>query len=98
MLPLGSPLAGRKWLAPVAPLENGLVMELLRYADELREPTEYFDEVPTARSQSHSQPVWLSVAVRSTPDRRHPAVRVRPRPRRVQTSTLGQRSARIGGR
>ena len=26
-------------------------MELLRYADELREPAEYFDEVPTEKSQ-----------------------------------------------
>jgi DNA end-binding protein Ku len=44
-------IAGREWLVAVAPLENGLVMELLRYADELREPTEYFDEVPSAKPQ-----------------------------------------------
>ena len=35
----------------VAPLEDGLVMEILRYANELREPAEYFDEVPTAKPQ-----------------------------------------------
>jgi DNA end-binding protein Ku len=44
-------VAGREWLVAVAPLEDALVMELLRYADELREPAEYFDEVPTARPQ-----------------------------------------------
>jgi len=44
-------IAGREWLVAVAPLENGLVMELLRYADELREPADYFDDVPTAKPQ-----------------------------------------------
>jgi DNA end-binding protein Ku len=44
-------VSGREWLVAVAPLEDGLVMELLRYADELREPVEYFDEVPTAKTQ-----------------------------------------------
>ena len=41
-------VSGREWLVAVAPLQDGLVMELLRYANELREPAEYFDEVPTA--------------------------------------------------
>jgi DNA end-binding protein Ku len=44
-------IAGREWLVAVAPLEDGLVMEMLRYADELRDPAEYFDEAPTAKSQ-----------------------------------------------
>ena len=34
-----------------APLQDGLVMKLLRYANELREPAEYFGEVPTAKPQ-----------------------------------------------
>jgi DNA end-binding protein Ku len=38
-------------LVAVAPLQDGLVMELLRYAVELREPAEYFDEVPSAKPQ-----------------------------------------------
>lgn len=42
-------IAGREWLVAIAPLEDGLVMEMLRYADELREPADYFDEVPTAK-------------------------------------------------
>lgn len=30
----------------IAPLDNGLVMEMLRYPTELRDPKDYFDEVP----------------------------------------------------
>jgi DNA end-binding protein Ku len=44
-------IAGREWLVAVAPLGDGLVMEMLRYADELRNPAEYFDEVPTGKPQ-----------------------------------------------
>jgi DNA end-binding protein Ku len=44
-------IGGREWLVAVAPLEDGLVMEMLRYADELRDPAEYFDEVPSAKPQ-----------------------------------------------
>jgi DNA end-binding protein Ku len=39
-------ISGREWLVAIAPLEDGLVMEMLRYADELREPADFFDEVP----------------------------------------------------
>lgn len=42
-------ISGREWLVAVAPLGDGLVMEMLRYADELRKPEDYFDEVPTAK-------------------------------------------------
>jgi len=44
-------IGGREWLVAVAPLEDGLVMEMLRYADELRNPSEYFDEVPRGKPQ-----------------------------------------------
>ncbi len=33
-------IAGREWLVAIAPLEDGLVMEMLRYADELRKPAD----------------------------------------------------------
>jgi hypothetical protein len=42
-------IVGREWLVAVAPLEDGLIMEMLRYADELREPAEYYDDVPSAK-------------------------------------------------
>jgi DNA end-binding protein Ku len=38
-----------EWLVAVAPLEDRLMLEMLRYADELREPAEYYDDVPTAK-------------------------------------------------
>jgi DNA end-binding protein Ku len=42
-------ISGREWLVGVAPLQDGLVMEMLRYAEELRNPADYFDEVPSAK-------------------------------------------------
>ncbi len=42
-------ISGREWLVAIAPLEDGLVMEMLRYADELRQPEDFFDEVPAAK-------------------------------------------------
>jgi DNA end-binding protein Ku len=39
-------ISGREWLVAIAPLEDGLVMEMLRYAEELRKPEDFFDEVP----------------------------------------------------
>lgn len=42
-------IAGREWLVAITAFEDGLLMEMLRYADELKEPTEFFDDVPTAK-------------------------------------------------
>lgn len=42
-------IAGREWLVAIAPLEDGLVMEMLRYAEELRAAEDFFDEVPTGK-------------------------------------------------
>jgi DNA end-binding protein Ku len=42
-------IAGREWLVAVAPLEDGLVMEMLRYANELRDSSDYFGEVPKVK-------------------------------------------------
>lgn len=39
-------IGGREWLIAVSPLEDGLAMTMLRYADELRETTSYFEDVP----------------------------------------------------
>jgi len=44
-------IAGREWLVAIGPLEDGLVMELLRYADELRDPEDFFTDVPTENPQ-----------------------------------------------
>jgi DNA end-binding protein Ku len=42
-------IGGREWLVAIAPLETGLMMELLRYPTELRSPAAIFDEIPTER-------------------------------------------------
>jgi len=42
-------IGGREWLVAIAPLEDGLVMEMLRYAEELRAPADYFDEIPSGK-------------------------------------------------
>ena len=39
-------VAGREWLVAVAPLGDGLGMTMLRYADELRDPANFFEDVP----------------------------------------------------
>lgn len=42
-------ISGREWLVAIAPLEDGLVMEMLRYEEELRKPEEFFDEIPSTK-------------------------------------------------
>lgn len=42
-------IGGREWLVAIAPMDDGLVLEMLRYADELRDPKDFFDDVPTAK-------------------------------------------------
>jgi DNA end-binding protein Ku len=44
-------IGGREWLVAIAPLEDGLVMEMLRYADELRKTEDFFDEIPTSKPE-----------------------------------------------
>lgn len=42
-------IGGREWLVAIGPLEDGLSMSMLRYADELRKPEDFFDEVPSEK-------------------------------------------------
>lgn len=42
-------IGGREWLVAITALGDGLLMEMLRYADELREPADFFDEVPSLK-------------------------------------------------
>jgi len=39
-------IGGREWLVAVGPLDDGLVMVMLRYGDELRDAGDYFGEIP----------------------------------------------------
>ena len=42
-------IGGREWLIAISPLEDGLSMNMLRYADELKDAAPFFDEVPTTK-------------------------------------------------
>jgi DNA end-binding protein Ku len=42
-------IGGREWLVAIAPLDDGLVMVMLRYGDELRDASDYFDEIPKSK-------------------------------------------------
>lgn len=42
-------IGGREWLVALAPTGDGLVMELLRYPSELRDPADFFLDVPAAK-------------------------------------------------
>lgn len=42
-------IGGREWLVAIAPLGDGLVMVMLRYADELRDAGDYFGEIPKTK-------------------------------------------------
>ena len=42
-------IGGREWLIAINPLEDGLSMTMVRYANELKDAAPFFDEVPTAK-------------------------------------------------
>ncbi|WP_414462406.1 Ku protein [Hyphomicrobium sp. DY-1] len=44
-------ISNRTWVVSVSPLQDGLVMEMLRFADELKKPEDYFDDVPAEKPQ-----------------------------------------------
>ena len=44
-------IGGRECLIAISPLEDGLSMAMLRYADELKDAELFFDEVPTAKPE-----------------------------------------------
>jgi DNA end-binding protein Ku len=46
-------ISGREWLIAISPIRDGdgLVMAMLRYADELRDPKDFFGEVPAEKPQ-----------------------------------------------
>ncbi|MBV8939712.1 MAG: Ku protein [Alphaproteobacteria bacterium] len=45
-------LRGREELVALSPLENGLLMETLRYPQELRNPREFFEDIDTKKASS----------------------------------------------
>ena len=43
-------MSGREYLVAVSPVDRGLVMEILRYANELKAPQTFFHDLPTAKT------------------------------------------------
>ncbi|MGE0697925.1 MAG: Ku protein [Hyphomicrobiaceae bacterium] len=42
-------IAGREWLVAISAIGDGLMMEMLRYNEELRDPADFFDAVPAVK-------------------------------------------------
>jgi len=61
-------IGGREWLVAITALGDGLLMEMLRYADELREPTEYFEEVPSIKPDKELIDLAVELIERKTGD------------------------------
>ena len=43
-------MSGREYLVAVGPVDRGLVMEIMRYPNELKAPQTYFHDLPTAKT------------------------------------------------
>lgn len=59
-------ISGREWLVAIAPLEDGLVMEMLRYEEELRKPADFFDEVPSAKPEREMVELAVQLIAKKT--------------------------------
>jgi DNA end-binding protein Ku len=61
-------IGGREWLVAIAPLDGGLVMEMLRYANELREPADFFGEIPATKPDSEMVDLAIQLIAKKTSD------------------------------
>jgi len=59
-------IGGREWLVAIAPFEDGLLMEMLRYADELKPAKQFFDEVPTAKPEKEMTDLAIELIERKS--------------------------------
>lgn len=61
-------IAGREWLVAISAFEDGLLMELLRYAEELKDPADFFDEVPTGKPEKEMVDLAVELIERKSGD------------------------------
>lgn len=61
-------IGGREWLVAITALGDGLLMEMLRYEDELRDPAEYFDEVPSLKPDKEMVDLAMELIERKAGD------------------------------
>ncbi len=61
-------VAGREWLIAVMPIGDGLGMVMLRYADELRDPADYFEDVPNEKPDKEMVDLAVELIERKSGD------------------------------
>lgn len=61
-------IGGREWLVAITALGDGLLMEMLRYADELKEADQFFDEVPTGKPDKEMVDLAVELIERKSGD------------------------------
>jgi DNA end-binding protein Ku len=59
-------IGGREWLVAIGPLGDGLVMVMLRYADELRQAEDYFDDIPKGKPEKEMLELAVELIGRRT--------------------------------
>jgi DNA end-binding protein Ku len=59
-------IGGREWLVAIGPLGDGLVMVMLRYADELRQAEDYFDDIPQGKPEKEMLDLAVELIGRKT--------------------------------
>jgi DNA end-binding protein Ku len=61
-------IGGREWLVAITALGDGILMEMLRYADEIREPDEFFGEVPSGKPDKEMVDLAVELIERKSGD------------------------------
>ncbi|MFA5902162.1 MAG: Ku protein [Hyphomicrobium sp.] len=61
-------IGGREWLVAITALGDGLLMEMLRYADELKEPEQFFDAVPSLKPEKEMVDLAVELIERKAGD------------------------------
>jgi DNA end-binding protein Ku len=59
-------IGGREWLVAIGPLGDGLVMVMLRYADELRQAEDYFEDIPQGKPEKEMLDLAVELIGRKT--------------------------------
>ena len=61
-------IGGREWLIAVSPLDDGLSMTMLRYADELKDPAPFFEDIPTEKPDKEMVDLAVELIERKSGD------------------------------
>ncbi|MEI9901263.1 MAG: Ku protein [Hyphomicrobium sp.] len=61
-------IGGREWLVAITALGDGLLMEMLRYADELKEADQFFDAVPSLKPDKEMVDLAIELIERKAGD------------------------------